>query len=121
MGVDSGYINSTTSLRQFVHQYDNALAHKVEKENETNFTSLNTIIPCGSQSLIERQFQSAYTHAKFAEVQTEFRAKMNCIIQNCVVEGDTYIYEVMEESINNHGSHKTIFKVNYNRNTNDFN
>jgi len=48
------YINSTTTLQQFVHQYDNALAHKVEKENEADFASLNTIIPCGLQSLIER-------------------------------------------------------------------
>ena len=65
-----GYINSTTTLQQFVHQYDNALAHKVEKENGADFTSLNTIIPCDSQALIERQFQSAYTQAKFTEVQT---------------------------------------------------
>jgi len=116
-----GYINSTTSLQQIVHQYDNALAHKVEKENEADFASLNTIILCGLQSLIERQFQSAYTHAKFAEVQTEFRSKMNCIIQNCIVQGDACIYEVMEETINNHRSSESIFKVNYNRNTNDFN
>ena len=86
------YINPTTTLQQFVHQYDKALTHKVEKENEADFASLNTIILCGSQSLIERQFQTAYTHAKFTEVQTKFRAKMNCIIQNCVVEGDACIY-----------------------------
>jgi len=46
---------------------------------------------------------------------------MNCIIQNCVVEGDACIYEVMEETINNHRRCESIFKVNYNRNTNDFN
>ena len=51
-----GYINSTTTLQQFVYQYDNALAHKVEKENKADFASLNTMIPCDSQSLIERQF-----------------------------------------------------------------
>jgi len=46
---------------------------------------------------------------------------MNCIIQNCVVEGYACIYEVMKESINDHHSRESIFKVNYNRNTNDFN
>ena len=46
---------------------------------------------------------------------------MNCIIQNCVVEGYACTYEVMEETINNHRSRESIFKVNYNWNTNDFN
>ena len=58
-----GYTNSMTTLQQFVQQYDNALQHKWEKEKETDFASLNTIIHCGSQSLMERQFQKEYTHA----------------------------------------------------------
>ena len=32
-----GFINSTTTLKQFVVQYDNALWSKVEKEIEVNF------------------------------------------------------------------------------------
>jgi len=63
-----GYINSMTTLQQFVQQYDNALQHKWEKEKEDDFASLNTVIHCGSQSLMERQFQKEYTHAKFTEV-----------------------------------------------------
>ena len=65
-----GYINSMTTLQQFVQQYDNALQHKWEKEKEADFGSLNTVIHCGSQSLMERQFKKEYTHAKFTEVQT---------------------------------------------------
>jgi len=42
----------------------------VEKEFEANYALLNTTLACGSQSLIERQFQLQYTHAKFGEVQT---------------------------------------------------
>ena len=49
-----GYINSMTTLQQFVQQYDNALHHKWEKEKEADFASLNTVIHCGSQSLMER-------------------------------------------------------------------
>jgi len=92
-----GFINSTTTLQQFVVQYDNAIRQKAEKECEADFASLNTTIPCGSHSTIERQFQAEYTHAKFAEVQHKFRCKMNCMIKNVYVEAGTSNYRVMEE------------------------
>jgi len=65
-----GFINSSTTLQQFVVLYDNALRQKREKEFEADFPFVNTIVACGSQSLIERQFQLEYTHTKFGEVQT---------------------------------------------------
>ena len=37
-----GYVGPTTSLKQFVEQYDNVLNSKIEKENKTNFASFNT-------------------------------------------------------------------------------
>jgi len=92
-----GFINSTTTLQQFVVQYENAIRQKAEKECEADFASLNTTIPCGSHSIIERQFQAEYTHAKFAEVQHEFRCKMNCMIKNIYVEAGTSKYHVQEE------------------------
>jgi len=39
-----GYINSSTTLPQFVHEYDNALQQKAEKEYEADFSSLNSVI-----------------------------------------------------------------------------
>ncbi|KAK7382127.1 hypothetical protein VNO80_00841 [Phaseolus coccineus] len=116
-----GYINSTTTLQQFLHQYDNALQHKAEKEYEADFASLNTVIPCGSQSLIERQFQTEYTHAKFGEVQTEFRGKMNCVVQNVVVNGDVCRYDVMEEFIHNGHSRDRLYIVCYDRDNHNVN
>jgi len=70
-----GFINSSTTLQQFVIQYDNALRQKIEKEFEVDFASVNTMVTCGSQSLIERQFQLEYIHAKFVEVQNEFKVR----------------------------------------------
>ena len=49
-----GFINSTTTLHQFVVQCDNALRHKAEKECEADFASINTTISCATHSLIER-------------------------------------------------------------------
>jgi len=92
-----GFINSTTTLQQFMVQYENAIRQKAEKECEADYASLNTTIRCGSHSIIERQFQAEYTHAKFAEVQHKFRCKMNCMIKNVFVEAGSSKYHVKEE------------------------
>ena len=78
-------------------QYDNALRQKAEKEFEADFASSNTTVACGSQSLIERQFQLEYTHAKFAEVQNEFRGKINCFVKRVFEDGCLLKYTVKEE------------------------
>ncbi|WJX50861.1 hypothetical protein P8452_37109 [Trifolium repens] len=114
-----GYINSTTSLHQFVKQYDNALRSRAEKEFEADFQSMNTIIPCGSTSSIEKQFQEEYTHAKFKEVQEEFRAKMNCATSLNNVEGDYANYYVLEEILVGDRTKDRIFKVSFNRHNHD--
>ncbi|KAK2646445.1 hypothetical protein Ddye_021640 [Dipteronia dyeriana] len=41
-----GYVNSKTSLKQFVEQYMKALCDDVEKEKHADFNYLNTHIPC---------------------------------------------------------------------------
>ncbi|BAT96509.1 hypothetical protein VIGAN_08346100 [Vigna angularis var. angularis] len=58
---------------------------------------MNTTIACGSQSPIKRQFQVEYTHAKFEEVQTEFRSRMNCFIKDTLKEDLWNTYTVKEE------------------------
>lgn len=115
-----GYINSTTSLNQFVKQYDNALSSRAEKEFEADFNSLDTTIPCVSNSSIEKQLQGEYTHAKFKEVQTEFISKMNCAPSLNVVEGCFATYHVLEEVVVG-GRHKeNVFKVVFNQENQDF-
>jgi len=73
------------------------------------------VIPCGSQSLIERQFQSEYTHDKFQEIQVEFRGKMNCFTDKVFVEGQTCRYDVVEEAIKNGEPEHNYFVVGFNR------
>ncbi|XP_062146803.1 protein FAR1-RELATED SEQUENCE 5-like [Alnus glutinosa] len=73
-----GYVQSSTSLKEFVDQYDNALRRKVEVENVANFDSFNTTISCVSYWPFEKQFQKIYTHAKFREVQKEISSIMYC-------------------------------------------
>ncbi|XP_045809748.1 protein FAR-RED IMPAIRED RESPONSE 1-like [Trifolium pratense] len=114
-----GYIKSTTTLRQFVKQYDNALRSRAEKEFEADFQSMDTIIPCGSNSLIEKQFQVEYTHAKFKEVQVEFRAKMNCVPSLKTEEGNLATYHVLEEMLVGDRTKDRIVKVVFDRGNHD--
>lgn len=94
-----GYINTIMILQQFVKQYENALQDNVEKEYEVDFASMNTIIPCESKLLIERQFQVEYIHPKFHEVQAAFRGKINCNVGDVSCLGCAYSYDVTEATI----------------------
>jgi hypothetical protein len=86
-----GYINVATSLCEFIKKYNNALQDKAEKEYEEDFRSLSTIIPCRSNSIIKRQFQVYNTHAKYMEVQAEFRRKCNSY---CECVAITILWEI---------------------------
>ncbi|KAI8530416.1 hypothetical protein RHMOL_Rhmol11G0056600 [Rhododendron molle] len=72
------YINSKTTLKQFVEQYENALAKKVDNEKNEDTKSSQSYIPCIVENELEKQFQSAYTNAKVKEFQNEFVGKLNC-------------------------------------------
>ncbi|XP_052732436.1 protein FAR-RED IMPAIRED RESPONSE 1-like [Vigna angularis] len=114
-----GFINSSTTLQQFVVQYDNALKFKAQKEIEADFSSLNTNIACGSQSPIERQFQVQYTHAKFEEVQMEFRSRMNCFIKNTVKDCIFNKYTIKEEYMSDGNCDAKYYVVEFDPVTND--
>ncbi|RYR12187.1 hypothetical protein Ahy_B04g069726 [Arachis hypogaea] len=73
------YITRNSSLIQFVKQYDNCLGSREQAERESDAADFHMLIPCATKSCIEAQFQDAYTHAKFREVQAQFRGKANCI------------------------------------------
>jgi hypothetical protein len=51
-----GYVHSSTSLKEFVDRYDNALRARVEKENLADFNSFNVTISCVSEFPFEMQF-----------------------------------------------------------------
>lgn len=93
-----GYVNSKTSLKQFVEQYENALRSKAEKETDEDFKSFNSRIPCITKYEMERQFQMEFTSAKFKEFQEELLGKINC---NCSPPtealGNIFEYDVGED------------------------
>uniref|UniRef100_A0A453AWX4 Protein FAR1-RELATED SEQUENCE n=1 Tax=Aegilops tauschii subsp. strangulata TaxID=200361 RepID=A0A453AWX4_AEGTS len=66
-----GYVHARTTLKQFVEQYENALRDKVEKETKAVSKSFQEEIPCITHFDFEKQFQAAYTNAKFQEFQEQ--------------------------------------------------
>jgi zinc finger SWIM domain-containing protein 3 len=103
-----------------VKQCDNALRSRTEKEFEVNFNSMDTTIPCGSNSSIEKQFQSEFTNAKFKEIQVEFRSKMNCSASLNSMEGCFATYHVLEEILVGDIGKERVLKVVLNKENHDF-
>ncbi|KAG6667028.1 hypothetical protein CIPAW_01G072300 [Carya illinoinensis] len=91
------YVNSKTTLKQFLDQYNSALRRKVENEAVADFNSFNTEIPCISHYPLEKQFQKAYTISKFKEVQDEFRGFLYISTSLLGCEGAKYTYAVADE------------------------
>ncbi|RYQ88308.1 hypothetical protein Ahy_B09g095574 isoform C [Arachis hypogaea] len=65
--------------------------------SKDSFDNFHTVIPCATKSSIEAQFQDAYTHAKFREVQAQFRGKTNCITRLKNSALGYSVYEVGEQ------------------------
>ncbi|KAM0871054.1 hypothetical protein ACQ4PT_039624 [Festuca glaucescens] len=92
-----GYVNAKTTLKQFVGQYENALRDKVDKENKADSKSFQEVIPCITHYDFERQFQVAYTNAKFQEFQEQLRGKIYCYPAMLNKQGSIYTFRVRED------------------------
>ncbi|XP_057504766.1 protein FAR1-RELATED SEQUENCE 6-like [Actinidia eriantha] len=119
-----GYINSKTTLKQFVEQYENALAKKVEIEKHEDAKSLHSYIPCITEDELETQFQCVYTNAKFKEFQKLFVRRLNCeVMSETKVDYVRSKYEVEEDIIFGEFKRKrrVSFIVDFNGETNEAN
>jgi hypothetical protein len=109
-----GYVHSSTSLKEFADQYDNALQKRVESENVADFNSFNSTIQCVCRFSFEKQFQELYTHNKFKEVQEEIRELMYCDCSLIKSECGICAYQVTERvQINSSYMKKLCFTVYY--------
>ncbi|CAL5426495.1 unnamed protein product [Camellia sinensis] len=106
-----GYVNSKTTLKQFVEQYDNALRSKVEKETNADFKSRNKLYDCLIVYRFEKQFRIAYTNSKFKEVQAELKRLVYCRANLINEEGANCTYHVREGVLLGEGMKKMEFIV----------
>ncbi|XP_050216197.1 protein FAR1-RELATED SEQUENCE 6-like [Mercurialis annua] len=91
-----GYVGPTTSLKQFVEQYDHALKSKIEKEHKADFASLNSNIPTITDCHFEKQFRDAYTNEIFKLFQDELRGMIYCNHIFSKLEGSVSSYKVSD-------------------------
>ncbi|XP_028093018.1 protein FAR1-RELATED SEQUENCE 6-like [Camellia sinensis] len=109
-----GYVNSKTTLKQFVEQYDNALRSKVEKETKADFKFRNKLYDCLTVYRFEKQFRVAYTNSKFKEVQLEMKRLVYCRANLIKQEGAICTYHVREAIVVGEGIKKVEFVVYFN-------
>ncbi|XP_020972539.1 protein FAR1-RELATED SEQUENCE 6-like [Arachis ipaensis] len=81
----------------FVHEYDNVLGNKEQKELVDDAADSKGVVPCSSSSTIERQFQHEYTTSKFREVQHEFSKRGDCLVRGVTQEDDLFLVTVNEQ------------------------
>ncbi|XP_016172701.1 protein FAR1-RELATED SEQUENCE 5-like [Arachis ipaensis] len=93
------YLNSKSSLLQFVRQYQNCVIDKEQKELECDAADLRGIIPCVSSSPIEKRFQREYTNSMFRDVQDQFIKKADCDISSVNHHGTSKVCEVDQQKM----------------------
>lgn len=109
-----GYVNSKTTLKRFVEQYDDALNDKIEKESMADFDSFNSTIACVSHFGFEVHFQKAFTIAKFKEFQVEVSSMMYCNTSFERLEDLNSIFSVTENKKVKEKIKDVVFKVSFN-------
>ena len=89
-----GYVNSKTTLKQFVEKYEKAIENKIEKEWQANARYFSQRTSCCTNFAMEKQVKEVYTICKFQEFQQELMDKIYCKVYSCggleyeVVEND---------------------------------
>ena len=78
-----GYVNSKTTLKQFVEKYEKAMESKIEKEWQANARCFSQRMQCRTSFAMEKQVKEVYTVAKFQEFQQELLNKMYCEVFSC--------------------------------------
>ncbi|KAL4299675.1 hypothetical protein AHAS_Ahas17G0124600 [Arachis hypogaea] len=82
------YLNSMSSLLQFVRQYQNCVINKEQKELECDAADLRGIIPCRE-----------YTNSMFRDVQDQFIKKADCDISSINHHGTSIVCEFDQQKM----------------------
>ena len=104
-----GCVKPSTTLKQFVDQYDLALQKKVENDTLADFNSFNSKLPCITFLPFGEKFQKVYTIAKFKEVQHEVISRIYCTVSILTKKGAICTYQVIEQVRVNNGDVESAY------------
>eukprot|EP00262_Sarcandra_glabra_P020911 TRINITY_DN8520_c0_g6_i1.p1 TRINITY_DN8520_c0_g6~~TRINITY_DN8520_c0_g6_i1.p1 ORF type:complete len:441 (-),score=69.89 TRINITY_DN8520_c0_g6_i1:175-1386(-) len=90
------YVTSTTSLQEFVINYEKALMRKFEKETIEDFDAGDKQPTLISILKFEEQLSQIYTLNIFRKFQREMQKCLNCTISLVRNDGEIKVYEVKE-------------------------
>ncbi|KAH6771945.1 hypothetical protein C2S51_010349 [Perilla frutescens var. frutescens] len=108
------YIDSRSSLKQFVEQYEIAVCDKVYIEMRADYDSKTRVIKCFSIFKWEEQFQKTYTNNIFQLIQNEIKGMWVCDITNVPIIGeDVEIFEVVDSGMMSKYHKQYTFTVEY--------
>ncbi|XP_025625396.1 protein FAR1-RELATED SEQUENCE 5-like [Arachis hypogaea] len=93
------FLHCKSGLVQFIHEYDNVLRNKEQKEHEDDATDSKGFIPCIWSTGIQRQFQQEYTSNMFRTLQLEVRKKTDYMVRSTEQKGDTICIKVGEQKV----------------------
>ncbi|KAL4374615.1 hypothetical protein AHAS_Ahas05G0199500 [Arachis hypogaea] len=87
------------SMHAFFDKYLTCRSNKEQQELECDAADNRGLIPCASNSPIEKQFQYEYTNCIFRDFQAEFVKKCDYNLSPRVVKDNQYFYEVTQQKI----------------------
>ncbi|XP_026428514.1 protein FAR1-RELATED SEQUENCE 5-like [Papaver somniferum] len=88
------YVNSKTSLREFVESCDQALERMYLREREEDYKSIHLKCIYVSQDLLVRHASKVYTRVIVNIVQVEFNASLRYRSKILEIDGDEHTYSV---------------------------
>ncbi|XP_020586984.1 protein FAR1-RELATED SEQUENCE 6-like isoform X1 [Phalaenopsis equestris] len=90
------YVNSKTSLQEFINLYETALEDNYEKEAQANFESFHGSRYLLTQFPMEEKLSKLYTSNMFQKFQEELKAAIQCNVSILKIEGSVTYFEVRE-------------------------
>lgn len=104
-----GYVDAQTTPQDFVIQYEKALNHHYEKEDEDYLTIDTSPVLC-TRSIIEKQAANIYTRKVFETFQEELLEECNYSVDRIVDDGATATYKVARFD-EEHKAHSVSFNI----------
>ncbi|KAK1397127.1 hypothetical protein POM88_006990 [Heracleum sosnowskyi] len=89
-----GFVHSSTSLSEFVDQYDNAITDRREKEEDQDFICMTTKPDLTKVTPIESYASQIYTKNVFVRFKEEFDCVFHCLHKKLKKDGDKSTYQV---------------------------
>ncbi|KAJ3685568.1 hypothetical protein LUZ61_014732 [Rhynchospora tenuis] len=93
------FVNSKTTLSQFVKQFEEALAKQRRTEIELDFQCVDEFPKTFTEEAVDDQFAGAYTHKMFYKFQKELLAVIGLKFNPCERLGGRRVYTIVEKKM----------------------